>query len=158
MACNACWYLLSRGDTRAAHDLASDLRQHWRERLGDDDYDTQTVTAYLAQAVWDMGRHAEARNLYEDVLARRRRVLGADHHRTLSSAGNLAIVLRGLGEVQAARDLDQDNLDRHRRALGADHPDTLPPPTTSPSTCACWGRCRPPGTWSRTPWTAAAGC
>ena len=25
MACNACWYLLARGDTRTAHDLASGL-------------------------------------------------------------------------------------------------------------------------------------
>ena len=40
MACNACWYLLARGDTRAAHDLAADLRRHWRDRLGDDDENT----------------------------------------------------------------------------------------------------------------------
>src|SRR5262249_6657957 len=45
MACNACWYLLDRGDTRLAHDLASDLRQHWRDRLGDDEPDTLAAAA-----------------------------------------------------------------------------------------------------------------
>ena len=200
MACNACQYLLSRGDTRTGHDLASDLRQHWRDRLGDDDQHTLAVTYYLARALRDMGRYAEARDLDQDTLDRYRRVLGDDHPDTLSSANtlavdlrelgevaaardldqdtldrcrrvlgedhpdtlfsanNLAIDLRALGEVQAARDLDQDTLDRRRRVLGADHPDTLAPPATSPSTCASWGRCRPPGTWTRTPWTAAAGC
>jgi hypothetical protein len=37
MACNACAYLLARGDTRTARDLAAHLRRHWRNRLGDDD-------------------------------------------------------------------------------------------------------------------------
>ena len=41
MACNACWYLLARGDTRTGHDLARDLRQRWRERLGDDHENTR---------------------------------------------------------------------------------------------------------------------
>jgi hypothetical protein len=27
MACDACWYLLARGDIRTAYDLAWDLRQ-----------------------------------------------------------------------------------------------------------------------------------
>ena len=125
MACNACWYLLSRGDTRTAHDLARDLRQHWRDRLGDDDENTQAITAYLARALSAMGCYAEARDLYRDILDRCRRVLGADHPGTLSTANNLAIILRRLGEVQAARDLDQETLDRCRRVLGADHPDTL---------------------------------
>ena len=43
MACNACYYLVARGDTRTGLDLARDLRQHWCDRLGGDDYDTLTV-------------------------------------------------------------------------------------------------------------------
>ena len=125
MACGACWYLLSRGDTRTAHDLASDLRQHWRARLGDDDRGMQAITVYLARALSEMARYAEARDLTRDILDRARRVLGEDHKDTLSTAGNLAIILRHLGEVQAARDLDQDTLDRRRRVLGDDHPATL---------------------------------
>ena len=76
MACNACGYLLARGDTRTARDLAASLRRHWRARLGDDDENTQEAALYLAWALRDMGRYAEARDLDEDTLARRRRVLG----------------------------------------------------------------------------------
>ena len=125
MTCNACFYLLARGDTRTGHDLAADLRQHWRERLGDDDDYTLTAGTYLAWALSDMGRYADARDLNQDILDRRRRILGADHPGTLIPASNLAIALGALGEVQAARDLDQDTLDRRRRVLGADHRYTL---------------------------------
>ena len=45
MACDACWYLLARGDTRTAHDLAADLHQHWRDRLGDDHENTLAAAA-----------------------------------------------------------------------------------------------------------------
>jgi hypothetical protein len=125
MACYACWYLLARGDTHTAYDLASDLRQQWRERLGDDHKQTWATSSYLAWALRDMGRYAEARDLDQDILDRHRRVLGADHINTLVAANNLAVILRRLGEMQVARRLDQETLDRHRRLLGVDHPDTL---------------------------------
>ena len=125
LACDTCWYLLARGYTRTAHDLASDLRQQWRDRLGDDHKDTLVIAHYLAWALQGMGRYAEARDLAQDTLARKRRVLGEDHPDTLVSANSLAIDLRYLGEMQAARDLDRDTLDRRRRVLGEDHPDTL---------------------------------
>jgi len=125
MACNGCAYLLSRGDTRAGHDLASNLRQQWRQRLGEDDQNTRAAVTYIAWALQDMGRHADARDLDKDTLDRKRRLLGEDNPSTLRSASNLANDLRSLGEVQAARDLDQDTLDRRRRVLGEDHPDTL---------------------------------
>ena len=117
LACDACWYLLARGDIRTAYDLAVNLRQQWRERLGDDDEHTLEIAHYLGWALQAMGRYAEA------------------------------------------RDLDQDTLDRRRRVAGRGPPQTpWSPPTTWPSTWRCWARCRPPGTWTRTPWTAAAGC
>jgi tetratricopeptide (TPR) repeat protein len=125
MACNACWYLLSRGDTRTAHDLATGLREQWRERLGGDDKHTRAATHYLAWALQAMGRYADARDLDQDTLDRDRRILGADHPNTLSSASNLAADLREIGEVQAGRDLDQHTLERSRRVLGDDHPSTL---------------------------------
>jgi hypothetical protein len=125
MACNACWYLLARGDTRTGHDLASDLHQHWRERLGEDHEHTLATVTYLGWALWSMGRYAEARDLDQDTLERRSRVLGEDHPDTLRSASGLAFDLRSLREVGAARELDQDTLERRRRVLGEDHPDTL---------------------------------
>ena len=85
MACNACWYLLARGDTRTGYDLVADLRQHWRDRFGDDHEHTRAAARHLARALRDMGRYAEASELDEDTLARRRRVLGVDHAATLAS-------------------------------------------------------------------------
>ena len=125
MACNACAELLARGDTRTAHDFATDLRQPWRERLGDDDVHTLAITHYLGSALVGMGRHAEARDLYQDTWDRRRRELGLDHPDTLAAACSLAIALHELGKAQAARDLQQDTWDRRCRVLGQDHRDTL---------------------------------
>jgi hypothetical protein len=125
MACDACHYLLARGDIYAAHDLASDLRQQWLNRLGGDHEHVLAIARYLAWSLRTLGRYAEARDLGQDTLDRRRRVLGEDHPGTLASANNLATYLYDLGEVGAARDLGQDTLDRRRRVLGEDHPDTL---------------------------------
>jgi hypothetical protein len=125
MACNACGYLLARGDTGACYDLASDLIQRWRDRLGNDDRHTLEAAHYLAWALRDMGRYTEARLLVQDTLDRKRRVLGADHPSTLASARDLALDLRQLGDALAARELDADTLDRKRQILGEDHPSTL---------------------------------
>jgi transcriptional regulator with XRE-family HTH domain len=125
MVRRACWYLIERGDARTPRDLMSNLRQRWRDRLGEDHPHTLMAAHYLAWALLEMGRYTESRDLNQDTLARRRRVLGEDHPDTLHSAHNLALVLRLLGEVRAARDLNQDILARHRRMQGHDHPSTL---------------------------------
>ena len=125
LACNGCWYLLSRGDYRSAHSLASDLYVLWRQRLGADHSDTLSIVHYLASALRDMGRYTDARDLDQDSLDRERRLRGNDHPNTLISAAHLGVDLYRLGEVEAARDLHQDTLARYRRVLGEDHPDTL---------------------------------
>ena len=125
MACYACWYLLARGDIRLAHDLAGDLCQQWRDRLGSDDETVLEASHYLGWALGEMGYWAEAREVTKDVVNRARRTLGEDHPYTLTYATELAKELRGLGEMQAARDLDQDILARRRLVLGEDHPNTL---------------------------------
>ena len=124
-ACNACRYLMDRGDTRTAHDLAAELLRHWRGRLGDDHDNTRAVADQLAWALRSLGRYAEARGLAQETLARRHRVFGEDHPYTLESANNLGNTLPYLGEYQAARDLHQDTLNRRRQVLGEDHPSTL---------------------------------
>jgi len=125
LACDACYYLLVRGNTRVLHDFGSGLRQLWRDRLGDDHEHMREIANSLAQALVLMGRYAEARDLDQDTLDRNRRILGEDHLNTLGAANSLVHDLLLLEEVQAARDLDQDTLDRRRRILGEDHPDTL---------------------------------
>ena len=125
MACNACYFLLARGDTGNAHDLANGLYQDWSAQLGSDDRHAQAAATYLAWGFRNMSRYTEARDLDQDSLERRRRIFGEDHPRTLSSASNLAADLREMEELQAARDLDEDTLQRRRRVLGEDHPQTL---------------------------------
>jgi hypothetical protein len=138
LGCDGCWYLLARGAATApagtdplaryiptAYDLARDLRQQWRDRLGDDHEHTLEITRYLGWALQAMGRYAEARDLDQDTLDRKRRVLGEDHPSTLVCANHLVNDLRLLGELNAARDLARDSLDRTRRVLGQDHPGTL---------------------------------
>jgi len=125
IATHACDYLLARGDTTAAHNLASDLRLQWAQRLGGDHEHTLIAATHLARALSRIGRHSEARDLDQDILNRRRRLLGDDHPETLRSAGCLAIRLAALGEMHAAADLAADTLGRRRRVLGDDHPDTL---------------------------------
>jgi hypothetical protein len=125
LACKGCWYLITRGDTRTGYDLANDLRQQWRARLGDDHNDVGAVTIDLCWALREMGRNAEAHDLAQEGMDRYSRSLGRDDLLTLRFAGSLATSLRALDEEEAARDLDQDTLDRRRRVLGQDHPETL---------------------------------
>ncbi len=125
LACNGCAYLLARGDTADARDLAGELRDRWRQRLGTDDPDTLLITHYLARSLRELGDLQTARELDEDTLDRRRRLLGDDNRATLSSASSLAIVLSRQGDLLAARDVDEDTLRRRRRVLGPDDPDAL---------------------------------
>ena len=90
LTCHACRYLLARGDTRTAFDLASHLRQQWRDRLGADHEHTLAIGDYLGWALTATGHCAQARDLAQDTLDRRRRVLGQDHPDTLATANDLA--------------------------------------------------------------------
>ena len=83
-------------------DLAAQLRQHWRDRLGDDHENTREAATYLARALRDMGRYAEARELDEDTLAHRRQMLGDDHPYTASSLSHLADAYRQAGRTDEA--------------------------------------------------------
>jgi TIR domain/Tetratricopeptide repeat/NB-ARC domain len=125
MACDASWNLLARGDVDGSADLASDLYQQWRKRLGNDHLDTLAIGHCLAWVLRVKGQHTDARDLNEDILGRKRRVLGADHPSTLATASALVSNKQVLGDVQAARDLNEDILARKRRVLGAHQPNPL---------------------------------
>jgi hypothetical protein len=131
-ACDACWYLLARGETRSGHELASRLHQQWCDRLSIDDPDTLMMATYLAWALEDLGKLRAARDLGRDTLARRRRVLGENNRSTLVTASNLVATLGRLSELEDARDLleearnlAEDTLERSRSALGEDDFETL---------------------------------
>jgi tetratricopeptide (TPR) repeat protein len=125
MARNACRYLLARSDWRAGYDLATALREQWRERFGDDNEDTLAAATYLGWALRNMGHYAQARDLHQDTLDRYQRLLGDEHPDTLNASNNLAVDLYKLGQLPAARRQYQDALDRRRRVLGEEHPEKL---------------------------------
>jgi tetratricopeptide (TPR) repeat protein len=125
LAVDTAWYLTQRADAHGAYEIARQLYERWRERLGPDDESTLRAANALAEALRAMGRYAQSRQLDEDTLARRRGVLGENHPDTLTCASNLAMDLAGLGEYGAAGALDEDTLARRRRMLGEDHSDTL---------------------------------
>ena len=79
MANDAAWYLVRRGDARTSHDLALRLRDRRRDLLGPDDPCTRRAACILAEALRQMGRYAESRELAEDNLARERLLSGDDH-------------------------------------------------------------------------------
>lgn len=124
-ACNACWYLLARGDAHSAYDLANLLYERWRDRFGANKRDTLTMANHLAWALEGLGRYPEAVDRGKDTLDRGRQALGWDDPTTLITASNLVAALGQLGEMKAARKLAKDTLERMRRVLGEDHRRTL---------------------------------
>ncbi len=51
LACNANWYLLTRGDPHGGHDLAKTLHEQWLSQLGSDDAHTLWAASNLAEAL-----------------------------------------------------------------------------------------------------------
>jgi hypothetical protein len=121
----AAWYLVTRGEVRAALAVYERIYDARRETFGDDHRDTLTSASNLAFGLWGLGDYQRARALDEDTLTRRRRMLGEDHPDTLTSATQLAHDLFGLGNYAQARELQEGLLGRRRRILGEDHPDIL---------------------------------
>ncbi|MER6179315.1 FxSxx-COOH system tetratricopeptide repeat protein [Streptomyces sp. NPDC001652] len=124
-ACEACWYLLDRGDTRTALARLQDLHRDWEQRLGADVEDTVWAAAYLARAHADTGELSEAHRLESGTLHRQQTQLGPDHPGALRAAGNFTLRLTALGNTTDARAMAVQTLETQRRLLGEDHPDTL---------------------------------
>ena len=123
MACNACWYLMARGDTRPPMTLLADLRQHWRDRLGDDHEDTLRPRTTLPGRFGTWAATPKPATWTRTPWTARRRVLGDDHPDTLNSANNLA-----------------SDLTQPRRASGGPRPG---PRTPWPAAAGCSARTTP---------------
>ncbi|MFF8355860.1 FxSxx-COOH system tetratricopeptide repeat protein [Streptomyces chartreusis] len=124
-ACQACWYLMDRGQAETVLPRLQSIYQVWKEQLGPDHHDTLWAAQCLARAYSETRNHVLARELDEDTLNRRRRLLGEDHRDTLAAAANLAVRLAALKNTAEARKLGEDTLSGQRRVLGEDHQDTL---------------------------------
>ena len=122
---DAVVYLISRGDTGPARQLAENLVEEWTRRLGADHRDTLRAATELVWALRDLGDYRRLRPLVDDTLTRQINTLGHDDPDTLRSAADLAVVLSVLGHPQRAEEIERDVWERRQRVLGEEHPDTL---------------------------------
>ncbi|WP_422752376.1 FxSxx-COOH system tetratricopeptide repeat protein [Micromonospora sp. WMMD708] len=122
---DAIVYLLCRGDSRPAQQLADNLYQEWKRRYGPDHVDTLRAATELVWAYRDLGQFDRLRPLVDDTLTRQINIFGRDHPDTLRTASDLAVVHLELGNYQRACEIDEDVYVRRARLLGEDHPDTL---------------------------------
>ena len=79
----------------------------------------------LANALRNLGRHAEALDVYRAVLAAQQQALGPSHPDTLRTQGNFATSLSDLGRHAEALDVKRAVLAAQQQALGPSHPSTL---------------------------------
>jgi tetratricopeptide (TPR) repeat protein len=139
-ASDAVVYLVSRGDAGPARQLAENLYEEWKERLGADHRDTLRAAGGLLWALRDLGEYGRLRPLVDDTLTRQINSLGEDHPDTLRSAADLAIVLVVLGNLRRSEEIARDVWERRRRVLGDEHPDTLTSASSVASSLAELGR------------------
>ncbi|MFB7273782.1 FxSxx-COOH system tetratricopeptide repeat protein [Streptomyces sp. NPDC056244] len=118
-------YLWKRGDLMAASEVANELRESWREMLGNDDPQYLYLRFHLSNIFRSQGRYVEARELDEETLARQRTVLGPTHPHTYMTTSGLAMDLGTLGEYAKALDLAKEAHEGFSGIFHDSHPRTL---------------------------------
>jgi cellulose biosynthesis protein BcsQ/tetratricopeptide (TPR) repeat protein len=118
-------YLWKRGDLLSALNLGEQLDKQWRERLGEDDWQSLYLRFHICNVLRSRGKYIEARELEADTLQRQRQVLGDGHPHTLMSTSGLAMDLGVLGEYTRALELANEAHEGFAELFGDDHPRTL---------------------------------
>lgn len=118
-------YLWKRGDWQAAGALGDDLREAWREMLGNDDLQYLYLRFHLSNILRSQGRYVEARELDEVTLERQRVVLGPSHPHTYMTTSGLAMDLGTLGQYGKAMELATEAHEGFSQIFHESHPRTL---------------------------------
>ncbi|MFD4143260.1 FxSxx-COOH system tetratricopeptide repeat protein [Streptomyces sp. NPDC058572] len=118
-------YLWKRGDWNTASVLANDLREAWRDMLGNDDLQYLYLRFHLSNILRSQGRYVEAKELDEETLERQRRVLGETHPHTYMTTSGLATDLGALGEYGTAMELATRAHEGFSQIFHESHPRTL---------------------------------
>ncbi|MFF9865555.1 FxSxx-COOH system tetratricopeptide repeat protein [Streptomyces sp. NPDC013953] len=118
-------YLWKRGDWQTAWSLGSELRDAWREMLGNDDLQYLYLRFHLSNILRSQGRYVEARELDEVTLERQREVLGPSHPHTYMTTSGLAMDLGTLGEYGRAMELATEAHEGFSQIFHEAHPRTL---------------------------------
>ena len=116
------WCLNQLGDSPSqAVQYGQSLVPDYERILGPDHPDTLTSRSYLAAALREAGRNAEAIPLLEHARSDCERILGPDHPDTLASRGSLAAAYREAGRTAEAIALLERVLADDERILGPEH-------------------------------------
>ncbi|WP_338675659.1 FxSxx-COOH system tetratricopeptide repeat protein [Streptomyces sp. SCSIO 30461] len=118
-------YLWKRGDWQTAGELAEDLRDSWREMLGNDDLQYLYLRFHLSNIFRSQGRYTDAKELDEVTLERQQAVLGQSHPHTYMTTSGLAMDLGALGEYGRAMELATEAHDGFSQIFHESHPRTL---------------------------------
>ncbi|WP_149180610.1 FxSxx-COOH system tetratricopeptide repeat protein [Streptomyces sp. TRM49041] len=118
-------YLWKRGDWKSAWTLGTELRDAWREMLGDDDLQYLYLRFHLSNILRSQGRYVEARNLDQVTLERQRAVLGPSHPHTYMTTSGLAMDLGTLGDYGRAMELATEAHEGFQQIFHESHPRTL---------------------------------
>ena len=118
-------YLWKRGAFAAASTLAEELRDTWRETLGNNDLQYLYLRYHLALILRSRGRYTEAQELNEETLRRQKEVLGDSHPHTCMTTSSLAMDLGALGFYGRAMELATQAHEGFRQIFDESHPSTL---------------------------------
>lgn len=118
-------YLWKRGDFKAAYALGVELRDAWKELLGNDDPQYLYLRFHLSNILRSQGRFVEAKELDEGTLERQRAVLGPSHPHTYATMSGLANTLGTLGQYAEAMELATDAHEGFGQIFHEAHPRTL---------------------------------
>ncbi|MGH8967657.1 MAG: FxSxx-COOH system tetratricopeptide repeat protein, partial [Actinomycetes bacterium] len=118
-------YLWKRGDFRTATTLCEELREIWRETLGERDIQYLYLCFHLSNILRTRGRYVEAKELDEFTLRTQREVLGPEHPHTYMTTSSLAIDLGLLGDYGRAIELATEAHDGFNQIFHERHARTL---------------------------------
>jgi tetratricopeptide (TPR) repeat protein len=124
-------YLYVVGEYEGSRRLAEPVVAAWRaatgEGLGPDGELTLIATRHWANALRELGRKDQAKELDAGIFARLKESpeFGPDHEHTLATAQSVAVDLRIAGDYVEALRIESDNEQRHRTVFGDEDPLTL---------------------------------
>ncbi|MGW0777885.1 FxSxx-COOH system tetratricopeptide repeat protein [Streptomyces sp. NPDC002835] len=118
-------YLWKRGDWNTASTLGNDLREAWKDMLGNDDRQYLYLRFHLSNILRSQGRYVEAKELDEVTLERQRAVLGPTHPHTYMTTSGLAMDLGTLGDYGQAMELATEAHEGFSQIFHESHPRTL---------------------------------
>jgi tetratricopeptide (TPR) repeat protein len=113
------------GDYSTGRDLAQQVVDDWRTRLGTDHLQTLSAAKWLGYYWWVMGDFDDAAVIQRENLQLYLDTVGPDDEGTIDAMVMVATTLRVFGQFNDARDLDLRAFRTARQSLGEDDPGTL---------------------------------